>query len=188
MTRPFIAVWTAGSVAVRGQRAGQGRPDELRFFLGERLQQPRRHARLGVVLEIRVGDGAQTIVRIVERRAHHVARSRIVEPGQQHQRAKANVAVRMTCGGFHQRGDGLGRRRAADGTRRGRTGGRVELAEVVDGGLELDGGDDRLRLSAGLRRRRRRQGQHARDDESDHSTAFSASCRYACSSRGNAIG
>ena len=61
-------------VAVGGERAGQRRADELAVFLVERLQQPRRHAAFAVVLEVGVGDGAQPIVRIVERGAHHLTR------------------------------------------------------------------------------------------------------------------
>ena len=89
---------------------------------------------------------------------------------------------------FHQRGDGLGRRRASYGTRCGGSGRRLEFAEVVDGGLKLDRGDGRLSLGAPPLRCCLQEEQRAGSRESDHSTAFNASCRYACSSRGNATG
>ena len=65
-----------GIVAVGGQRAGQRRTDELPVLLVELLEQARRHPALGVVLEVGVGDGAQPIVRLVERGGHDFPRPR----------------------------------------------------------------------------------------------------------------
>ena len=53
----------------------------------------RDHRAIGIVLEEAVGDRAQPIVRAGERLAHRVAGARIVEAGQQHERAIAHVAV-----------------------------------------------------------------------------------------------
>ena len=137
-TRPVSAVLHGRLVAVGGQRAGQRRADELAVFLVRLLEQARRHAALRVVLEVGVGDGAQAIVGLVERRRHHFARARIVEPRQQHQRAEADVAVRVAGGRLDQRRHRLRGGRAADDARRAavRDGG-VELAEIVDRRLEL---------------------------------------------------
>ena len=108
-------------------------------------------ARIGVVLEEAVGDGAQPIVGAGQRLAHRVLRARIVEAGQQDERAVADVAVGLLRDGLQQRRHRLRGRRAADGARRVRARRVVEIAELVDRGLQLRR-RDRLRRRRFLRR------------------------------------
>ena len=111
-------------------------------------------ARVGIVLEEAVGDGPQTIVGAGQRLAHGVFGARIVEAGQQHERAVAHVAVGVLADGLQERGNGLRRRRAAHRARGVGAGGVIEVAELVDRGLEL-GGRHGLRCGRLLRRGRR---------------------------------
>ena len=93
---------------------------------------------LAVVLEIGVGDGAQAIVGIVERRGHHLARARVVESRQQHERAEPDVAVGVPAGGARSAPAPPGR--PARGARRARPRSGPapsNLPEIVDRGLEL---------------------------------------------------
>ena len=95
------------------------------------------HRRVGIVLEEAVGDGAQPIVRARQRLAHRVLRARIVEAGQQHQRAIADVAVGVLGDGLQQRRHGLRagvRRTVREAVVRVVV---VEIAELVDRGLQL---------------------------------------------------
>ena len=101
-------------LGVRGERARQRGADELPFFRIEGLEQARHDRRLGTVLEVRVRDGAQAVVAIVEHPRHHVARARIVEARQDDERAKADVLIRVLLNGAHQRGHRLRRGRATD--------------------------------------------------------------------------
>ena len=64
-------------------------------------------ARIGIVLEEAVGDRAQAIVRARQRLAHRVAGPRIVEAGQQDQRAIPDVAVGVLGDRPQQRRHGL---------------------------------------------------------------------------------
>ena len=79
--------------AVGGQRAGHRRADEFGALLRDGCQKRREQRLVRVVLEIGVGDGAQAIVLLIERGAHHVVGAWIVEAGEYNERAEANVAV-----------------------------------------------------------------------------------------------
>ena len=102
------------------------------------------------MLEKAVRDRAQAIVRTRERLPHGVFRARIVEAGQQDQRAVADVAVAVFGDGLDERGHRLGGRRTPNGARGGGAGRIVEIAKLVDRGFELRGGD-RLRCARFLR-------------------------------------
>ena len=154
------------------------------------------------MLEVCVGGRAQPIVGRGERLCHHVARPRVVEPGQQDERAEPDVAVRIAGDGVEQRRNRSLHGYAPDGPRGRRPGGVIDGRELVDCRLQLFGGDGSLTLfrrSRGSRRTRglsgRRGGQqgdaHDHDAEYAHvsqSIDLRASCRYACSLRGNATG
>ena len=107
----------------RGSAAGRTNSDSSR---GSASSSRGRIMRVDVVLEVSVGDGSQAIVGIVERLRHHVARARIVEPGEQDERAEADVAVRVAGDGLEQRGHRCLRRGAPDGPRRSRAGGVID--------------------------------------------------------------
>ena len=92
-----------GAASARRAPAGRTRACSL----SSAVEKLRHHRAIGVVLEEAVGDGAQAIVGAGERLAHRVLRARIVEPGQQHERAIAHVAVRVLGHGLQQRGHRL---------------------------------------------------------------------------------
>ena len=147
-----------GIGAVCRERARQRRTDELRLLARQRIEQPREDLRVDVVLEVRVGGRAQPIVGRRERLGHHVARPRIVEPGQQDERAEANVAVRIAGDRVEQRRNRGLHGHAPDGPRRSRPGGVIDGRELVDCRLELFGGDGSLALFRGSRGSRRGEG------------------------------
>ena len=80
-------------VGVRGERARQRRPHELRRFDLEGLEQARDDGLVGVALEVGVGDGPHAVVLVGDRRDHHVAGARIVEAREDDERAKADVLI-----------------------------------------------------------------------------------------------
>ena len=92
-------------VGVRGERAGQRRPDELRRFDFEGLEEPRDDRLVRVALEVGVGDGAHAVVLVGHRRDHHVARARIVEAGEDDERAEPHVLVGVLLDRGQQRRD-----------------------------------------------------------------------------------
>ncbi len=81
--------------AVGGDGAGQLGPHELRLLRVECLQQQRRDRLVGVALEVGVGHGPQTIVGVRHRLFHDVARARVVEAREQHERPVTDVPVRV---------------------------------------------------------------------------------------------
>ena len=103
---------TRGSSPCAGQCAHQRRADELALFLVERRNEIGNHRAIGMVLEKAVRDRAQTIVGAGARLAHRVLRARIVEAGEDDERAIADVAVRMLGDGLQQRRHRLRRRRS----------------------------------------------------------------------------
>ena len=121
----------------RRERPDERRPDELRLLLVERGEQRRHHRAIRVVLEETVGDRPQTIVGAGHRLSHRVLRPGIVEAGQQDERAIADVAVGVLGHGLKEHGNSLRRRNAADRPGRVAAGRIIEIAELVDGGLEL---------------------------------------------------
>ena len=115
---------------------------------------------IGMMLEKAVGDRAQAIVGAGARLAHRVLRAWIVEAGQEDERAIADVAVGVLGHGLQQRRHRLRRDGPADRASRAGAGGVIEVAELVDGGLQLVGGDG-LRSARFLgRQRRARHGGH----------------------------
>ena len=102
---------------------------------------------IGIVLEETVCDRAQAVVGARQRLAHRVDGPRIVEAGQQDQRAIPHITVGMLGHRAQQGGHGLRSRRPADGARSCRACRVVEIAQLVDGGLKL-------RRRNGLRRGR----------------------------------
>ena len=156
-------------VAVRGERAHERRPDELALLLVERGQELRHHRGIGIVLEEAVRDRAQPIVRAGQRLAHRVLRPRIVEAGEQHERAIADVAVGLLGDRLQQRRHRLAaavRRTVRDAFVRV---GVVEIAELVDGGLQLRRRDGlrRARLLAASRAAHRGHRGHTRTQQDE---------------------
>ena len=127
--------------AERGQCPDERRPDELRLLLLERCQELGDHGAIGIVFEEAVCDGPETIVRARQRLAHRVTGSRIVESGEEDQRPISNVAVGMLGDRLQQRGHRLGGGGSADGSRCRGPCVVVEIAELVDRGLQLVGGN-----------------------------------------------
>src|SRR5438045_7043641 len=78
--------------------------DELSLLLVERLHELRDEGRARLTFVIAVGDGAQTIVGTRQRLPHGVFGARVVETGQQHERAVADVSVGMLADRLQQRG------------------------------------------------------------------------------------
>ena len=98
----------------RSHGADQGRPDELGLLASGGFEQRRRHRRVGCMLEIVIGDLTQPIVRVGQHLSHHVLCARIVEPGEQHQRAETNKAIGVLRRRPNQCRHGCGGRRPAD--------------------------------------------------------------------------
>src|SRR5712692_9847835 len=99
-------------VALGGERADERRPHKLALLLVERSQEVRNHRTIRMVFEKPVRDRAETIVGALERFAHEILRPRIVEPGQERERAIPHVAVSMFGHRLNERGNSLSRRRA----------------------------------------------------------------------------
>ena len=146
--------------AVGRQRAGQGRPHELGRLGHQRGKQLGHDGRVGIVLEITVSDRAQAIVLLRQRGAHDVAGARVVEPGEQDERAKADERVRMGFHGLEQRGHGNRRIGPPGRPRRSHAVAELDGAELVDrrGELGRSNGVARIRRRAAARGRRRRRG------------------------------
>ena len=118
-----------------------------------------------MVLEVAVGDGSETIVRARQRFAHRVLRARIVEAREQNERAIADVAVGVFRHRLQQRRHRLYGGGAPHGPRSVGARRVVEIAQFVDRGLELSGGNG-LRgagFLASCRRRRRMNAEDAED-------------------------
>ena len=79
--------------ALRRERPNERRPDELADFGVERREEGRQQRRIGMMLEEAVRAGAKAVVWTAERLAHRITGPRIVEPGQQNERAVTHVAV-----------------------------------------------------------------------------------------------
>ena len=205
-------------VALRRQRAHQRRAHELALLLVEGRHEIGNHRAIGMVFEEAVRDRAETIVGAGARLAHRVLRARIVEAGQKDERAIADVAVGMLGDGLQQRRHRLRGHGPPDRACRAGTDGVIEVAELVDGGLQLLGGNGlrrrpvparRLLRAGGARRRRGHRKTHKDQAESRISassrharfrvatgslsaigslSSFNASCRYVAWSCGNGTG
>ena len=134
-------VSNSGVGAVCGERAGQGGTHELGLLARKRIEQPRQDLRVDVVLEVSVGRRSKAIVGRRERLRHDVARTGIVEPGEQDERAEPDVAVGVAGDGLEQRGNRGLHRGAPDRPRRSRAGGVIDGRELVDRALQLLGGN-----------------------------------------------
>ncbi len=106
VTSRTSAARTLASAASAAMRAGQRRADELGELFVEGRQQLWHETRIRVALEICVGDGPQSIVRIGGEPLHLVGNARIRVSGEQHERAISHVAIRMLSGGLQEGGDG----------------------------------------------------------------------------------
>ena len=140
--RPTSRTGSAGTfgsmrAAERGERADQRRTHELGLLLVERGEERRHDRAIRVALEETVRDRPQPIVRAGHRLAHGLRRSRVVEAGQQHERPIAHVAVGVLVHRMQQRRRTAWRRRSAGRSRGGGRVGVVEVAQLVDGGLQL---------------------------------------------------
>ncbi len=187
MTRPGSMARTRVVSRVGGQRAGQRRADELRLFASAARQAASGH-------DQRDRDCARSRCRrrpaggrsgSASEAAHDVAGARVVEAREQHQRAEADVAVRVRL-----RPPSAAPARltppvgAPSRPRRRHAVGVVDGAELVDRGLQLAGVTTRCRAARctaggrgrrGLARRPRLRGtsvadaqHHDRRDERPH--------------------
>ena len=213
ITSPVMVSRTFGSVPYAASARVNVGPDELGRFGCDSVEQLRNDGRIRIVLEVGVRHRPQPIVLHSQRPAHHIARARIVEARKEHQRAVAHVGVRVRFDGLDQRRQ---RHRGICAARcPGCAGalGIVHRPELVDGRGQLRGrhavarcgrrgGRDRRRCGSRRRARRRpgrllggragdsgqRQGGNDGRTHRRQSTTLSASCRYACWSRGKATG
>ena len=91
-----------------------------------------------MVLEEGVGDGPEPIVLFGQHPRHHVVSARIVEAGQQDERAEPDVAVLVIGDGSRvSAGTAIGRRRAAERARRLHADRKLEIRQLVDRGADL---------------------------------------------------
>jgi hypothetical protein len=156
--------------AERRERPYERGAHELGLFLLEGRNERVRHARVGRVLEEAVRDGPEAIVRARERSPHHVACSRIVEAGEQHEGPIPNVAVRMLVHRLQQRGNSLGGGCAPDRAGGAGPDGVIEIAQLVDRCLQL-GGRRRLRRGRFLRKGVGPDMESSEDTENTQETA-----------------
>ena len=191
---------------MRRQRTRQRRAHELGLLSIDSGQQPADRHGIGVMLEPRVRHGAEPVVLVVQHLHHRLRGSRIVEAGEQHEGAEADVtSPRRRSTPCRAAPEPRLPARPAGPFARLHPHGKVERAQQVDGGLQLRGrnlaggcgwrrrGFWRLRVS----RRARSDGEQCdeRGDDRDsqrhrqiQSTALSASWRYAFSSCGKETG
>ena len=195
---------TRASDAVGGERARQRRPDELRPFLRQPVEQHRQRLGIRVVLEPGERDRPQPIVAVGLDFPHHIAGGRPAEAGEQGQRAEARVLIRVRARSLGERRHGDLGRRTPDEAGRVRPRRVIERTELVDRGRDV--GSSRLRgggrgrlgpfatrslaLTGAQRAAGKNSGSRGRENERSqhHSTSFSANCRYACSFDGTATG
>ena len=204
ITSPFSTSRTLASVAVCGERAGQRGAHELGLLARKRVEQPRQDLRgRGCARSRRRPTARRRSFGRRERLRHDVARAGIVEArragpargtgrsrrrGRRRPRAAREPRSRPVRGGSSApRPCGLRNRRSPS----------LSIAR-----LQLFGGHGGLALfraraaaGRGAWRDRRRQTSAARLTTTtptarivSQSTTLSASCRYACSLRGNATG
>ena len=137
-------------VGMRRERARQRRPDELRRLDLEGVEQARDDRLVRRALEVRVRDGPHAVVLVGDRREHHVARARVVEAREDHERAKPHVLVGVLLDGGEQgrhRHRGVGPPDGPGGRGSNR---KIQVAQPVDCRAHLLGRD--RRLSVGGRR------------------------------------
>ncbi len=100
----FHRLADGGIIGVRRESTCQRRANELGGFDVERFLQARDDRLVGVALEVRVGDGTHPVVPVGGSRKHDLARPRIVEAGEEDQRAKADVLIRVLLDRGQERG------------------------------------------------------------------------------------
>ena len=88
-----------------------------------------------MVLVIHVRDRPQPIVRVVDDLADQLGGPRVVEPGEQHERAKPRELVLVALDRPNQRGRNRGGGRAPERPRRVHARRKIQVAERIDRGL-----------------------------------------------------
>jgi len=149
-----------GVVCVRGKGPDEGGTNELGLFGVQRREQCVVKRRFRVDLEPAIGDLADTIIPVCEQPAHDRTRARVVERGQQHQRAVPDKLIGVQTSRARERRNSLGGGGAADHPRGVHPRGKVEGRERLD--VFGESGRRVLRRSAD-------GGQKKEEDRSDQS-------------------